>query len=656
MGPAAQEEPVELAAPRRRHIGRRLLLVVGIALVIVVAVEALFLVSIRRDLTAGRDALAAARRQAIAGDLDTADSDLANASASFASASDRAHGVLGIAARVVPWLGNGADAATAMADAGGSLTNAGVVLVDALREVPGGLAGLAPAHGALPLDRYTALAAPVRRASEDAADAATTLSGAPDTAMPGSLATARWDAEDQATRLATDLHGISQLLEGAAEFGGADGPRRYLVVAQNPAELRGTGGIWGAYAIVTAVDGHVQVSSARPTQSLRDFPAGRVESPSEDYARNYDQFGGAGSWQNMNMTPDFPAAAQAALANYELGEHGRVNGVWAVDPFALRSFLAVTGPVGVPGAGEISERNVVAFTTNRAYSAFAGPAQRKEVLGAVAAGVFGEFLAMDEHALARLRALGESIADGHLRIYAEETDVQRGLSTLGVDGALAVRAGDIDGVIVNNGSGSKVDYYARRDVMYDVQLGGAGESITNATITIDNDAPTSGQPRYVIGPYVEGAKPGDQTPFTSVWCHAPCDLRQASKDGASVEFSGGSENGLQWLRDYRTIPAGGRGTLSLTWHSSGVWSGNSSGGTFQLTLLGQTTVRPTRSQVVFHAPEGQDIVWTSQPMEVDGNTATWVGAPSATTSLSIRFRAPLPMRLLRDVLRPLGGG
>jgi uncharacterized protein DUF4012 len=358
----------------------------------------------------------------------------------------------------------------------------------------------------------------------------------------------------------------------------------------------------------------------------------------------------------MNATPDFPAAAKAALANYALGEHARLDGVWAVDPFALRSFLAVTGPVTVPGAGNISERNVVAFTTNRAYSAFVGPAQRKEVLGAVAADVFARFLGMDQRALARLRALGTSVAGGHLRIYTQDPDVQGGLSTLGVDGALSVPAGDVAGVTVNNGSGSKVDYYARRGVTYDVQLGGDAESITTATVTIDNGAPTGGQPRYVLGPYIEGAKPGDQTPFTTVWCHAPCDLRQASRDGVSVELEAGSENGVHWLRDYRTIPAGRRGTLSLTWHAAGVWSGNSSAGTYQLTLLGQTTVQPTRTQVVIHAPDGQDVVWTSEPMQVDGGTATWQAMPSATTTLQVKFRAPLPMRLLRDATRPLGGG
>ena len=47
------------------------------------------------------------------------------------------------------------------------------------------------------------------------------------------------------------LHAGSLILDGLPSFLGADGPRRYLFGASNPAELRGTGGLIGAYAILT---------------------------------------------------------------------------------------------------------------------------------------------------------------------------------------------------------------------------------------------------------------------------------------------------------------------------------------------------------------------------------------------------------------------
>jgi hypothetical protein len=623
--------------------------------VLVITLEALALLGARSDLSDGRDALQTARRAALAGDLDQARTSLGRATASFASASDGLHGPVGTAARLVPLAGNSADAAAAIADAGRMLSQAGGKLVDGLAELPDGVGSLAPHDGVVPLGRYAALADAVSGAHNDAAQAAATLAAAPDSFMPRVIARARWDAESQAERLSSDLDGVASLLGGATAFGGSDGPKRYLVLAQNPAELRGTGGIWGAYAILTLDDGRATVSGARPTQTLKDFPKGRVPDPSEDYARNYDAYGGAGSWQNMNATPDMPAAAQAALANYEIGEGTQLDGVFAVDPFALQSLLEVTGPIIVPGAGPITADNVVDETTNRAYTTFPGATQRKDVLGTAAATVFQRFLGMDEHGIARLHAISTAVADGHLRIYSTNRQIESGLSALGVDGALTQPAGDVMGVTINNGSGSKIDYYATRTVNYDVQLGGDGESIGTAAVTIANDAPKTGQPRYVIGPYLDGAHAGDEIPLTTVWCHAECALQSAARDGQPIGMTVGSENGVQWLRDYRTIGAGDSGTLSVAWRSSGVWDGNSSGGSYELTLLGQPTVRPTDVTVTIHAPAGTRVVWTSTPMAVDGGTATWRGSPSSATTLEVRFQAPLPLRLLRDVTRPVFG-
>ena len=112
----------------------------------------------------------------------------------------------------------------------------------------------------------------------------------------------------------------------------------------------------------------------------------------------------------MNATPDFPSAAKAALANYALGEGTELDGVIAADPFFLEALLEVTGPVRVPGAGVVRADTVVDVTTNRAYARFDGATQRKEVLGAAAVKeALTRFLAMDEHGLARLKALGTSI-------------------------------------------------------------------------------------------------------------------------------------------------------------------------------------------------------------------------------------------------------
>jgi len=653
--PTWREELVERARHPRVRLFKALSIILLLGLVAAVGLQVAYLLSVRDNLLAGRAALLAARRSALGGDLKAASRSFATAADRFGAAVDFSNGPIGDAARIVPWLGNGAEATAIMADAGASLSSTGLLVVDALGETPGGIAAFAPRGGVFPIDRYAALAPTIDHAAGNVTDAAAELADAPDSLMPGTIATARWDAEADTTRLAEDLLGIGMLLRAAPEFGGSAAPQRYLVLSQNPAELRGTGGIWGAYAILTIRGGHVTVSSSRAIGTLRDFPAGRVQSPSAEYSRNYDQYGGAGSWQNMNATPDFPAAAQAALNNYAVGEGRRLNGVWAVDPFALRKLLAITGPVSVPGAGSITAANVVAFTTHRVYTAFGDTTQRKEIVGTVATNVLVRFLAMHQQPIPRLRAIGDVLASGHLRVYSTDPMMRSGLGALGLGGAFSEPDGDVLAVTVNNGSGSKIDYYADRTVTYDVRLGADGAAISETTVAIANEAPTHGQPRYVLGPSLHGGQAGDQVPVTTVSCHAPCALQTAERDGRPIEVAVGSENGIPWLRDYRAIGAGQTGSLRLAWSAEHVWSGNSSGGSYNLTVFGQTTIRPTHTQVVIHPPAGTHIVWTSEPMSIEGDQATWLSSSPGTTHLSVRFSAPLPLRIVRDLTRPIVG-
>jgi hypothetical protein len=621
------------------------------------ALEAIALVRMRGDLQAGRRALEDARRSLLAGNVDAAASNFASAGIRFGSASHRGGGIVGDLGAAIPGVGNTLDIARALSEAGGDLSAAGMELTEGLDAVPGGIDGLAPAGGKLPLDAYATILPALEHAGQDTAAAAQVLARAPTSLTIAPALDALWDAQLATDQTSEALTAATGIVEGLPSFAGAARERRYMVVAQNPAELRGTGGIWGAYAILGFRDGRITISDTSPIQALADPDPADVAAPSADYARNYDQFGGAASWHNINMTPDFPLAAQAALANYEVGQGERLDGVIAVDPYAFRSMLQVTGPVPLPMVGgSLNAANVVNFTTNRAYSLFPSANDRKIVLGTVAAAVLERFLQLDGKGIPRLRALGEAVHGGHLLVYSTDEGFQQGLESAGAAGLFTSPPGDdLASVTINNASASKVDYYAVRHVAYDVRLSADHDAFADLTARIRNTAPTSGRPRYVIGPFVEGSAAGDQIPLITEWCHDPCELRAARRDGRDVTVAPGTENGVAWYRDYRTIAAGRTGSFAISTHTTGVWTGNSSGGIYRLTFLGQPTIRPTILDVSITAPEGTQIAWTSEPMTVDGATARWSGDPGAELTLEVRFRAPLPLRIVRDVTRPFFG-
>ena len=608
----------------------------------------------RGHLAAGRSELMTARRALAGGRLDEAATAFDEAARSFERAHGAADGAMGSLAAWIPFAGNNVEVADALGQAGSEMAASGSELVEALATLPEGLGSLAPSGGRIPLDAYGTVAEAVGRAREAAEQALAIIRSSPTSYLASPVLDARWTAEDQAIEVVRALRSGELLVAGIPRFAGVHEPKRYLVVSENPAELRGTGGLWGAYAILTFDGGATTLGSTAPTQSLPQVDIEDVPAPSPDYREIYDEFGGAASWQNMNMTPDFPSAARAALGNVEAGGGPVLDGVIAADPFALAAMLRVTGPVPVPGTDvRVGPDNVVPFTTFDAYELFQGATERKEVLGGVAGEVFARFLEIKGRGPQRLRALATATSGGHLKVFVLDPALQKGLELAGVAGSYGPPSdlGDVVALTVNNAAANKVDGFAERSISYDVRLGGPGESIATLTASFENHAPTEG-PRYALGPQVPELGPGDQLQFITASCGEECELIAAERDGTPIGAASGSELGLRWFRDYRTIPVGSAGSFSVTWRTEGAWEGNTSGGTYRLTFLGQTTIDPTELAVRITAPNGTRIIWTNEPsMEVNGSTATWQGTPGPRTILEVRFSAPLPLRYWRNTMR-----
>jgi hypothetical protein len=443
-------------------------------------------------------------------------------------------------------------------------------------------------------------------------------------------------------------------------FAGAQGERRYLLIAESPAEQRGTGGIWGAYSIPTTDDGRLSVGPFRPILTLPQARPDQIPPPSPDYRENWDGYGGAGSWPDMNMTADFPSAARAALSTYEFGTGERLDGVITADPYAVAELFKVTGPVRVPVLDiTLTARSVVEFLANEAYVLYptAGE-ERKSLLGDVVGLAFDRFLAAQGSGVGKIRAITHAVADGHIKLYVRDPLVQRGLRRARLDGALTAPPGnDLLAVHVNSRSASKVDFYATRTVRYEATLGGDGEAFVATEIQIRNDSPVSGLPTYVIGPGkgIVGHVPGDNVSIVTASCPGRCELIEARRNGRDQAMRVGEELGRQRYQDFFTTAGGGAtSTLEIVTHRDDVWTGNSSGGVYRLTVLPQTTIEPTRYDVVVRPPAGTEVIWTSEPMQIRDGAAVWRGFPEGRLELVVRFRAPLPLRWWRNIERLAG--
>jgi hypothetical protein len=636
-----------------RGRGRGVLLVLATAVLITLAIGSTLAALLVADgqLRQGRDALQRGATALTRGDPSRASRAFADAAAAFARSGASLDEPIGRISSLIPILGRNVDVADQLARAGLAFSLAGRDLSSALSRLPNGIGTLAPHDGSIPVEEIARFA-DVLSTEEDAVTGALGgLERSPDSLLFPPVANARNDAIEAVRSASQTLSTLSDLSGALPSFAGSSGLRRYFFGAATPAEQRGTGGLVGAYSILTLQDGALRFSRFRATNTLTDLAPGKVPPPNPDYRRNYDQYGGAGNWQNMNMTPDFPSAARAVEATYRLDTGHDLDGVIVADPSALQLLLHVTGPTKIPFLGtRVSAADVVAFTEYRAYSLFKTAAVRKRVLGEVAAGVVDRFLRIPGHGLERLRALAAATQQGHLLIYADDSQMESALERAGVGGSMTVPPGDMLSVVVNSASGSKVDYWAYRQVSYRIRLedGGSGTAVTD--VRIDNDAPTSGAPRYVLGPFPgEGLGAGDNRSLVSIYCAPGCRGFGPQRNGRPIPVRTGSELGYPWFQDFVTIGSDESSSFHLGTTLPDVWRGDDRGGTYVLTFLDQTTTRPTNLSIAISAPPDMNITSTSPSMDVNGRTATWEGVPSHVMRLEVSFSPPLTVRLWRSV-------
>jgi len=621
---------------------------------------------VREDLERARTAVERGRDQLLAGDA-------TGAAASFEGRelfSDAADGALGPVLRAASWLpiaGRTVDAVRGIAEAGATTAEAANVLAAALAEVPGGPAGLAPSNGVLPIERIPPLAEAAKEAVVLMTKAVSRLAEAPDSLLIGPVAPARRTAEEELRRLNETIHAASSLLQGLPGFLGAGGPRRYFFGAQNPAELRGTGGLIGAYSILRMDDGRFHFGPFVPIHSLPAPRLDQVPPPNEDYAANYDRFRGGGRfWTAINVMPDFPSVAQAILNSYRASTGEELDGVILADPFALAALLAASGPVGLPGHEVLIDAgNVVPFTTNEAYSLLTDSTARKRLLGDVARAAFGRFVAQPSADLDDLKQLLQTADDRHLLVYSEDPALQKGLLRTPVGGALVPpnSEGNFMSVVVNSSAGSKVDFYQDRDIRYSAILDEDGTARVAFDLALSNQAPTFGQPAYVIGPIqpmkengpvgpiLKDLEAGESVALVNVYCGADCVPGDALLDGAPIRLRSAVDLGLRYLQGYYAIGSGETKSLQVSWENPDAWDGNSSGGVYRLTFTNQVTIRPAIVTIRIEPPPGMRIVSASSPMRIVDGSAVYEGEPGSELDLNVRFGPPLPVRLWRNVTR-----
>ncbi|MEU0154216.1 DUF4012 domain-containing protein [Micromonospora fulviviridis] len=369
---------------------------------------------------------------------------------------------------------------------------------------------------------------------------------------------------------------------------GADGPRSYLLVSQNPAELRATGGMFGAYAVVRAENGRIRMSGQSSASTLRSFtPPLPV---SEEMRRLWKDLPGTYP-ADVNLSPDFPTAAALYREMVRRRTGTVVDGVLAVDPLVLSYLLGVLGPVTVPGRPSLAGSSVVRTLLSDTYRMLDTKAQDAYFAQAASA-VFDALFTKAVNPRALLTVLNRSIAERRILFWSVHPAEQRVLGDSRLAGKL--REKDIVpavGVFLNDGSGAKLGYYLRFSATVtvgDCQPDGRRE--LRLRVTVHSTAPQSGLAESVTGLALSG-DPYTARTLVSVYSSTGGVVLGGRLDGREAPMGSGTAGSRQVTVANVEVKPGRTRALDVT-----LLTGKTSAGTAELVLT--PTVTPWTTQVV----------------------------------------------------------
>ncbi|MEV0322468.1 DUF4012 domain-containing protein [Streptomyces sp. NPDC050658] len=469
---------------------------------------------------------------------------------SAAAHADRAHrlttGPAWYAASHVPFLGRPVSTVRGAADAADRLVHDVLPPMVHMASQLGGKAR----HGGLPvlLSSLESSAPALEQAARATAESRAMAAALPRTPWLPAVDHARAQLVSQLDQMAPHTSEAAVAARVVPPMLGAHGPRRYLLVIQNTAESRGTGGLPGAFAVLRAHQGKLKfetfgtdtvLENVRPTLDL-----------GAEYRARYRAMDPTGTWANSNVSPHFPHAARIWAAAWRKHSGQRLDGAIALDPSTLSRLLRATGPARLHDGTTVTAGNVLDLAERTGYARFSDSRERKayflEVARATSTRLVGAMDDAPQWLPGLFRAAYDVAGEGRLQVWSAQPREQRLLQTRPLAGALPAEPGPFAGLIVNNAAGGKLDYYLDRKLHWiPGRCTSEGRQVA-ARITLTNRAPASGLPPYVTQrvdkPHYR-TKPGDNRLLVSYYASSGAELTGATLDGRRALVSSGVERG-----------------------------------------------------------------------------------------------------------------
>ncbi len=304
-------------------------------------------------------------------------------------------------------------------------------------------------------------------------------------------------AKATVSSLANSLSNFQPIVKLLPDLLGNPDPRKYLLLFQNDAELRATGGFLTAYATLTITKGKIEPGISEDIYTLDNGFKRKVPAP--DPIKKYLPLVYNWNLRDMNLSPDFKVSMDTFTTYMkESSVAPEYDALIAIDTEVPVRILKVLGPIGVPGyGGKFSAENdprcdcpqviyeLENIITRPTYEIREG---RKSILGPLMNSMLANMMGSPKAKWAEFfNIFVESIEQKHLLMYFKDENKQLAAEALGAAGRIkAYDSGDYLHINDSNFAGAKSNLFVESEVTQDITVNDDGSATKKLTLTYKN--------------------------------------------------------------------------------------------------------------------------------------------------------------------------
>lgn len=295
------------------------------------------------------------------------------------------------------------------------------------------------------------------------------------------------------------LSNIKPLLTLLPRLLGQPDPKKYLLVFQNDAEIRPSGGFLTAYAILETHKGKITPLLSQDIYELDNRFGNRLPAP--EPIKKYLPLVYNWHLRDMNLSPDFKVSMDTFFPNYQsVAPMKDVDGIISIDTQLPVDLLRVLGPVGVADWGQYSAeiepkcncpQVVYKMEDYATRPTFYIKANRKGMIGPLMHSILLNVMNSPKKLWPQFMEIGlKNIRSKHLMFYfPDDESMQAVAESFNASGRIKDFDADYFHLNDTNFAGAKSNLYIDQTVNQEIDIDSSGTVTKTVTVTYTNPEP-----------------------------------------------------------------------------------------------------------------------------------------------------------------------